>query len=120
MPESQPERLPTVLEVLAEWKSQPPPLPQIPHSPKKAKSQPHLWLRTEIYSSHREKHFRFRWGQGKETFGYLHINGGAASTNLVQSRKRQVDEAIASGADLKTIFDLIRQWQSAPVGRKPF
>lgn len=77
-------------------------------------------MRTEAYTSGGTKYARFRWGKGRESWGYAHINGGASSTALVQRRKQAVDEAIASGQSLEQILDLLRSWEGAKRGRKPF
>lgn len=122
MPEA--ERLPTVLELLAEidarnWA-------KIPHSVKRRlpgsvalNSAPSVWMRTESYSSHGFRYARFRWGKGSETWGYVHIAGGLCSTELVQARRSQIDQLIAAGASLDQILALLRGWENARSGRKP-
>lgn len=89
----------------------------IPHS---LQPPPSLWMRTEIYSSHGGHYCRFRWGKGRENWGYVHINGGNASTELVQGRRRLVDEAIARNDDLLEILQLLQQFPAERAGRKRF
>jgi hypothetical protein len=80
-----------------------------------------LWMRCYLYSGGRGGQYcRFMWGRGHQIFGQMHVNGGAASTNLVQERKAQIEAAINSGAELLEILELIRPWQAARPGRKPF
>lgn len=116
---SEREDLPTVLEVLGELaKNSALPktgrLEKIPHSRK-----PTYWKRTEIYTSHQIKYVRFRWGKGRESWGYLHISGGCCTNPVVQQRRKAVDEAIAAGQSLEAIKKLIASWDNAKPGRKP-
>lgn len=118
------EDLPTVLEVLAEWKPHPKNSalpPALQHSgrsshpdSKESHNQPHpdsknsalprnLWMRTELYSSHQIKYVRFRWGKGRQTFGYLHISGGDCTNPLVQQRQALVDRLIREQASIDQI-----------------
>lgn len=93
--------------------------PLISHSPK-SKGGAKFWRRVETYTSSGETYARFRWGKGRDTFGYAHINGGAIDTELVQSRQKTVKVAIERGDNLLQILDLVRSWEGAKRGRKPF
>lgn len=93
--------------------------PLISHSPKFTKGAK-FWMRVETYTSSGETYARFRWGKGRDTFGYAHINGGAADTELVQSRQKEVKAAIERGDDREQIMNLVRSWEGAKRGRKPF
>lgn len=90
-----------------------------PTSPQLARKP--LWMRCYLYGGGRGgKYCRFMWGRGHQVFGQMHVNGGAASTKVIQERKRQIDAAIASGVELLEILELIRPWAAAKPGRKPF
>jgi hypothetical protein len=77
------------------------------------------WQRTEVYSSGGTAYARYRWGKGSESFGYVHIAGGAAAHPAVLARRAQVDEAISGGRSLLEILDLLRSFGEAQRGRKP-
>lgn len=87
----------------------------IPHSLRTARSH---WQRTEVYTSHGCRYVRYRWGKGSESWGYLHISGGAANTELVHSRKSHIDQLIMGGASLDEIKRTIAGWENAKAGRK--
>jgi predicted GIY-YIG superfamily endonuclease len=77
-----------------------------------------MWQRTEIYTSHQIKYVRYRWGKGRENWGYLHIPGGDAQSELVKQRRSLVDAAIASGLSVEEIKKMMLPWAAAAVGRK--
>lgn len=110
----------SILDVIAEIDSR-----LIPHSPEMSSaliapinSAPSSWMRTEAYMSHGIRYARFRWGKGSESWGYVHIAGGSCSSELVQLRRRAVDQLIGSRASLDQILALLRIWENARAGRK--
>lgn len=76
------------------------------------------WQRTEMYQSGGTRYARYRWGRGSESFGYVHIAGGAAEHPIVLARRRQVDEAIVAGRSLLEILLILRGFSEAKRGRK--
>lgn len=121
------ERLPTVLEVLADIDRRAKAVSKIPQVPaaknSASASAPRrscdLWMKTHLYSSHGIRYARFCWGKGSEVWGYIHIAGGSCTDVLVQERRAQIDRLIAAGADLSEILALLRSWENARAGRKP-
>ncbi len=83
-------------------------------------SQRQAWITTHEYSSHGIRYVRLAWGRGRSVFGYAHINGGSASTKVVQARRAAVDRMIAEGRSLQDILDAIRLFPNEPAGRKKF
>lgn len=114
-------------------------LQEIPHSPPTSSDRPDppaglpdpalsefrtvqkksgFWHKTEIYTSHGVKYARYRWGNKGTTWGYIHINGGAAADRVVRDRRAVIDRAIAAGAELVEIQQLIAGFAAARAGRK--
>lgn len=81
-------------------------------------SSRHVWMTTHTYTSHGIRYARFCWGKGSETWGYVHIAGGESTTELVQSRRKSVDDLIRAGATLIEILELLRSFENQPAGRK--
>lgn len=122
--------LPTALDVLAEIDCRIA-RSKIPHSVQAEADYPPMpparlsqcaelksWSKVESYESHRIKYFRFRWGKGSETWGYVHIAGGDCSNPVVQQRADEVRSLIAVDAPLPEIFDRLRSFSNARAGRK--
>lgn len=78
------------------------------------------WMRTGQYRSGGSRYWRFYWGEGHQTLGWMQICGGAATSQLVRDRQQSIDRLIADDKPLELIQEALRQYTKARPGPKPF